>query len=78
MTTSSIEITIPKAFSVRDEHELLAFRHLMQRLNPLLCVTEIAQGIHRDGGQTKFWGLVHEVGQKMSKEQILKFVRSRI
>jgi len=56
--SESVTITVPKAFSVRDEAEFLAFQHLMTRLNPDLCVVEIAQGLHKDGGATKFWGAV--------------------
>jgi hypothetical protein len=70
MSTEQVLITLPKAFSVRDEHELLAFQHLMARLNPSLRVTEVAQGLHREGGTTKFWGLVHT--DLPSKETVLE------
>jgi hypothetical protein len=32
------KIELPKAFSVRDEHEFLPIQHLMGRLNPKLSV----------------------------------------
>ena len=37
-------IQIPKAFSVRDDHEFLAFKHLMARLNPQLRVRQVDAG----------------------------------
>ena len=39
-------VELPKAFSVRDEHEFLPFQHLMARLNPKLLVKEVATGVH--------------------------------
>ena len=68
---TKVKVEVPKAFSVRDEKELLAFQHLMGRLSSVLCVTEVAQGLHREGGVTKFWGLVHEIGQPLTKNEIL-------
>jgi len=64
------QIDVPKAFSVRDEHEFLAFRHLVARLHPHLRVTEAAQGIHKEGGTTKYWGLVHGSGQIVTREEL--------
>ena len=51
-------IQVPKAFSVRDDHEFLAFKHLMARLNPQLRVRQVGMGLHVDSGYTVFWGLV--------------------
>ena len=38
------KVELPKAFSVRDEHELLPIQHLMERLNPKLLVKQVASG----------------------------------
>ena len=53
------KIELPKAFSVRDEHEFLAFQHLMARLNPKLVVKRVATGVHVNGGEAVFWGIVY-------------------
>lgn len=37
-------IELPKAFSVRDDCELLPIRDLMARLNPALLVIQVATG----------------------------------
>jgi hypothetical protein len=62
-------IATPKAFSVRDDHEFAAFKHLMVRLNPQLRVTEVGQGLHVNGQNTVYWGLVHVEGQKIAKAE---------
>lgn len=64
------KIELPKAFSVRDEHEFYAFQHLMERLNPKLMVKQIATGVHVDGGCTVFWGLVYQDGQTPSMKDV--------
>jgi len=64
------KIELPKAFSVRDEHEFYAFQHLMTRLNPKLIVKQIATGMHVNGGCTGFWGLVYLDGQPPSKREV--------
>ncbi len=46
------KIDLPKAFSVRDEHEFLPIRHLLSRLNPSLVVKQVAVGVHVGGGGT--------------------------
>ena len=51
-------VELPKAFSVRDEHEFLPIQHLMARLNPQLTVNQVATGVHVDGGTTVLSGLV--------------------
>ena len=51
-------IEVPKAFSVRDDNEFLAFKHLMARLNPQLRVRQVGMGLHVSSGYTVFWGLV--------------------
>ena len=64
------KIELPKAFSVRDEHEFLPIQHLMARLNPKLLVRQVATGVHVDGGGTVFWGLVHLDGKSLSKKKV--------
>jgi hypothetical protein len=64
------QIELPKAFSVRDEHEIYAFQHLMDRLNPDLVVREVATGMHINGGCTVHWGLVYLEGQPPSKKEV--------
>jgi hypothetical protein len=56
-------IELPKAFSVRDDRELPLIQDLMSRLNPKLLVTQVATGMHIDGGYTVNWGLVYLDGQ---------------
>ena len=63
-------VELPKAFSVRDEHEFHPIQHLMARLNPKLVVKRVATGVHVDGGETVFWGLVYENGQPPSKKSV--------
>ena len=65
-----VTIALPKAFSVRDEHELLPIQHLMSRLNPKLSVKEVATGVHVDGGGTVRWGLVCLNGESPSKKKV--------
>ena len=64
------KVDLPKAFSVRDEHEFFPIQHLMARMNPKLQVKEVATGVHVDGGGTVFWGLVYEKGQSLSKKLV--------
>ncbi|MGO8749557.1 MAG: hypothetical protein ACLQNE_26670 [Thermoguttaceae bacterium] len=64
------KVELPKAFSVRDEHEFLPIRHLMARLNPMLLVKLVATGVHVDGGGTVYWGLVYLKGQPPSKQKV--------
>ncbi len=52
-------VELPKAFSVRDEHEFHPIQHLLARLNPKLHVKQVATGRHINGGETVFWGLVY-------------------
>lgn len=63
-------IHVPKAFSVRDEHEFFPFQHLLARLNPKLVVTRVATGMHINGGCTVFWGLVHEDKQPLTRKDV--------
>ena len=56
-------VKLPKAFSVRDDHELTLIQDLMARLNPKLLVTQVTTGVHVDGGYTVNWGLVYLDGQ---------------
>ncbi len=63
-------IQLPKAFSVRDEHEFLPIQHLLARLNPKLLVKQVATGLHVDGGDTVCWGLVYLNGEPPSKKKV--------
>ena len=63
-------IQLPKAFSVRDEHEFLPFKHLLARMNPMLVVRCVATGVHVDGGCTVFWGLVYARDDPPSKKAV--------
>ncbi len=62
-------IEVPKAFSVRDDREFLAFKHLMARLNPLLRVRQVGMGLHVNSGYTVFWGLVSLEGQRVTRDE---------
>ena len=64
------KVELPKAFSVRDEHEFLPIRHLTARLNPKLTVKEVATGVHVDGGETVFWGLVFVKDEPPGKKKV--------
>jgi hypothetical protein len=63
-------IDLPKAFSVRDDRELPLIQDLMTRLNPKLVVTQVATGVHVDGGFTVNWGLVHMEGQPLNDAEV--------
>lgn len=63
-------IEVPKAFSVRDDHEFFPIQHLLARLNPRLLVASVATGRHINGGCTVFWGLVFEDGQKLTRKDV--------
>ncbi len=64
------KIELPKAFSVRDEHEMLPVQHLLSRMNPKLLVREVATGVHVDGGGTVHWGLVYLNGEPPSQKKV--------
>ncbi len=64
------KVELPKAFSVRDEHEFLPIQHLLSRLNPKLLVKQVATGIHVSGGDTVCWGLVYLNGEPPSKQKV--------
>ena len=64
------KIELPKAFSVRDEHEFCPVQDLLTRMNPQLIVKEVATGVHVDGGSTVFWGLVYQNGKPPDKKQV--------
>jgi hypothetical protein len=61
---------LPVAFSVRDEHEFFPMLYLMRRMNPKLVVTQLVTGRHVNGGCTVLWGLLHEEGQPIAKEDV--------
>jgi hypothetical protein len=64
------EVRLPKAFSVRDEHEFYPIQHLMARLNPKLLVQQVATGVHVNGGGTVFWGLIYEADNPPDKTKV--------
>jgi hypothetical protein len=64
------KIELPKAFSVRDDHEFCPVRDLLARMNPKLIVRQVATGVHVDGGGTVFWGLVYLKGEPPSKKKV--------
>lgn len=63
-------VELPKAFSVRDDHEIYPVQHLMARLNPQIGVAQVATGRHVSGGCTVFWGLVYDLGQPPTQEEV--------
>ena len=63
-------IDLPKAFSVRDDRELPLIQDLMARMNPKLLVTQVATGVHVDGGYTVNWGLVSMEGQPPTEADV--------
>ena len=65
-----VMIQLPKAFSVRDEHEFYTFQHVMARVNPQLRVTQVATGVHVHGGCTVFWGLIYADGQTIDQHDL--------
>ena len=44
--------------------------HVMTRMNPNLTVAHVVTGRHVNGGCTILWGLVHEEGQPLAKEDV--------
>jgi hypothetical protein len=69
------KIQLPKAFSVRDEHEFYPMQHLMARLNPDLMVKQVATGVHIEGGGTVFWGIVYSGESPPNKQQVADALR---
>ena len=65
-----LKVELPKAFSVRDEHEFLPMQHLMARMNPQFVVKQVATGVHVDRGGTVFWGLVYLQSEPPSKKKV--------
>jgi len=65
-----VKIQLPKAFSLRDEHEFRSTQHLMARLNPKLRVVQVATGVHVNGGCTVFWGVVYHEDSMPSTKQV--------
>ncbi len=61
---------LPKAFSVRDEHEFFPIQHLMARLNPKLMVQQVAAGRQVKGGYTAYWGIVYFDGQSLTAKDV--------
>ena len=67
---TAAKIQLPKAFSVRDDHEFYPIEHLVIRLNPDLMVSHVGTGVHVDGGCTVFWGLVHLKDQPLTSQEV--------
>ncbi len=65
-----VTVELPKALSVRDEHEFYPVQHLLARLNPQLRVVQVATGKHVNGGCTVCWGLVYAEGQNVTQQQL--------
>jgi hypothetical protein len=63
-------VELPKAFSMRHAGELPLIQDLMARLNPKLLVTQVATGIHIEGGYTVNWGLVYIDGQPLTDADV--------
>lgn len=63
-------VTLPKAFSVRDDHEFYPIEHMMARLSPKLMVNQVATGVHVNGGGTVFWGVVYLDGHLPTKKEL--------
>jgi len=64
------KVELPKAFSVRDEHEFFPIQHLLGKMNPRLVVKRVATGVHVNGGSTVYWGLVYLNGEPPSKKKV--------
>ena len=65
-----VQIQLPSAFSVHDENEFFAFQHLLARMNPKIRVTQVATGVHVNGGCTVYWGLVHHDDGEITKDEV--------
>jgi hypothetical protein len=65
-----VNVEVPKAFSVRDDHEFFPFQHLLARMNPQLRVVQVATGVHMGGGCTVFWGLIYASTQKLTRRDV--------
>jgi hypothetical protein len=63
-------VEVPKAFSVRDDHEFFPIQHLLARMNPELIVRQVTTGKHVSGGCTVFWGLVCLDGQELDEKEV--------
>ncbi len=63
-------VSLPKAFSVRDDHELYPIQHLVVRLNPKFTATLVTTGRHVNGGGTVFWGIVYRQDRPPGKKEV--------
>lgn len=57
-----ITLELPLAFSVRDDHEISIIQDLVQRIDARLVVILAATGMHKSGGATVNWGVIHLAG----------------
>jgi hypothetical protein len=64
-------VELPIAFSVRDDREFPLVQDLVARLNPKLLATQVATGMHVDGGCTVNWGLVYMDGQPVTHADVV-------
>ena len=65
------QISLPKAFSVRDDNEFQAHNDLMKRLNNDLKVAAVTTGRHKNGGNTVHWGIVFIESKHPTEAEIL-------
>jgi hypothetical protein len=63
-------VELPSSFSVCDDRELQLVQDLMARMNPLLLVTQVATGLHVNGGRTVNWVVVHLIGQRFTEMEV--------
>jgi hypothetical protein len=63
-------VELPRAFSVRDDHELQLVQDLLARMNPLLLATQVATGLHVNGGRTVNWVVVYVNGQPLTEKEV--------
>lgn len=65
-----VKVHLPKAFSVREEHEFYPVQHLTARLNPRLRVVQVATGMHVHGGCNVLWGIVYHESTLPTRKEV--------
>lgn len=63
-------VELPRAFSVRDDRELQLVQDLMARMNRMLLVTQVATGLHVNGGRTVNWVVVYLDGEPLTEKEV--------